>query len=157
MEPPPDFKSAVERAAALNLELINRYRELARELRNPAVGRLVQSVLDQKAGQADLLKTVAGSPDTDRTGSATRAPMPERASGFKPKTEAHSDGQAGMDPALELLRAVQVEEAGMEAVFDKLRESTADEEYREKLHSLAETSRKIGGWARDHLELLRLF
>lgn len=145
---PSDFKSALEQAAALNRDLIRRYRESAHEVRNPAVGRLLQSVLDQKASQADLLRSVAAS----SAGSGEILSL-------VPEGTAEPPGSSpqGTDPAGDLLRTIRAGEKDLEALFDRLREAAADEENRERLHSLSETSRKIGDWARDHLELLTLF
>jgi hypothetical protein len=148
---PSDFKSAVENAAVLNLELIRRYRDSAHGIRNPAVGRLVQSVLDQKASQADLLRAVVGSGDPGRDSPALR----ETVQADPPS--APSAPEPGADPTADLLRMVRSEEEGLGALFEGLREAAADEENRGRLHSLSETSRKIGEWARDHLELLSLY
>ncbi len=150
---PSDFKSAVENAAVLNLDLIRRYRDSAHGVGNPAVGRLLQSVLDQKSSQADLLRTVVGSGDAGRD-----APLPrETERNDPPPAPAPAAPAPGADPATDLLRMIRSEEEGLGALFERLRQAAADEENRERLHSLSETSRKIGEWARDHLELLSLY
>ncbi len=145
---PSDFKSALERAAVLNLELIRRYRESAQAVRNPAVGRLLLSILDQKASQADLLRSVSAS---SAEGSEIPGSPPDGTA------EPGTASTPGTDPAADLLRTIRAGEQGMEALFERLREAAADEENRERLHSLSETSRKIGDWARDHLELLNFY
>ncbi len=148
MDTPSDFKSAVEQAAARNGELILRYRESARDLRNPAVRRLLQSVLDQKSSQGDLLRAVAASGESDP---GIAAALQEQAA------EIASDPTPGEDPAVALLRGIRAEEDLLAVRFDRLRDASRDEDNRQRLHSLSETSRKIGLWARDHLELLSLF
>lgn len=148
MDTPSDFKSAVEGTAARNGELILRYRESARDLRNPAVRRLLQSVLDRKSSQSDILRTIAASGETDP---GIAVPLEEHAA------RAASAPTPGEDPAAALLRGIQAEEDRLAVRFDRLRDASRDEENRQLLHSLSETSRKIGLWARDHLELLSLF
>ncbi len=148
MEVPSEFKSVVAFAAARNAELIRRYRESAHAVRNPAVVRLLHSVLDQKASQADLLRAVEASGDAGREVPAIPPDVPT-----SPSTGPDASG----DPAPDLLRTIRAEEERMEALFEGLREAASIEDNRQRLHSLAETSRKIGGWARDHLELLALF
>lgn len=150
---PSDFKSALERAAVLNLELIRRYRDSAHGVRNPAIGRLLQSVLDQKASQADLLGTVVGSGDAGRD---TPVPREIEQADYPPAPAPSASPEPGTDPAAEVLRMIRSEEEGMGVLFERLRRAAADEENRERFHSLSETSRKIGEWARDHLELLSL-
>ena len=146
MEKPPDFKSAVDDAASRNLELIRRYREAARMVQNPAVGRLMQSVLDQKASQAEILRSVAESGETGCFFGSLMA-----------RSEPAAIQGTGAEPAAALLGSVQAEEADLARFFDRLGDAAVDEENRRKLHSLSETSLKFSVWARDHLELLSLF
>lgn len=148
METPSEFKSVVALAAARNAELIRRYREAARSVRDPAVGRLLHSVLEQKASQADLLRAVEASGDAGRA-------LPSIPS--VPPAESPSGQDSPRDPAPDLLRTIRAEEERMEALFEVLREAASGEDNRQRLHSLADTSRKIGEWARDHLDLLALF
>lgn len=164
MSLPSNFKSAVDHAAAINAEWIRRYRESAQGVRNPAVRRLMVSVLDQKTSQADLLRAVSESEDPGGDLSASRElPRAIAPSGLPPEEQAvpPADTAAAPKPdedsAADLLRMVQTGEEDLGALFETLRGWTTDAENQERLHSLSEISRKIGDWVRDHLELLSLF
>ncbi|HSV56054.1 MAG TPA: hypothetical protein VLH39_02970 [Magnetospirillaceae bacterium] len=146
MEMPSDFKSALEWADGRSEELCRIYLRLACCADEPSIGRLVRSVIHQKTGQAEILKTVRES------GEAARNPAVDL--GLPPDVPC----PAAEEPAAPaLLKAIREGESGMADVYIRLLEASTDSENRQRLHALAETSRRFCAWARDHQELLSLF
>ena len=115
-------------------EAVAAYRDHGRSIQIPAIRKLLESIISQKGEHVSVLRMFDG---------------------FK------SGGVRGVDisgsfPA-DVLESLVSHEKAFAAALDGLAASLADEEARQNVKAIADSSRKFASWAQDHLDLLAMF
>jgi len=130
-----------DRAVAACETLTAEYRKAGARLQEPAVRKVISSILAQKVEQTKSLRAavVAG-----------REPGPDTL--FRPVEPLPESGGAAAT-----LAAMAERENAFAADLYALSSLQTNEELRVELKALAEASRKCAGWAKDHLDLIALF
>ncbi|MBU0928680.1 MAG: hypothetical protein KKA67_13080 [Spirochaetes bacterium] len=124
-----------ESPSAVCEEAVARYRQYGKAIQSPAIRKVIESVIHQKAEHAAILRPIEA--------------------GFECGGDrvAISEGAQPED----VLRGLVAHELSFAERLDVFAASLADEDSRLAVKAVAEASRKFASWAQDHLDLLAMF
>lgn len=115
-------------------EAVASYRVHGRTIQVPAIRKLLESVIRQKAEHVAILRTVDSLSDTHFLRIAAFGPEPADA-----------------------LAAIVGHETSFAASLDSFAASLPEQDDSRSVKAIADSGRKFASWAQDHLDLLALF